>query len=107
MSQHIQMLLQALEQTLMRAKLWQMAPLEPTLLQSTQPFCCDTMRFEQWLQFVFIPKIHAIIEQGLPLPANIAIAPMAQMTLSTHDHYNAIHSILERIDNSLSAGDVC
>ncbi|NOU50676.1 YqcC family protein [Pseudoalteromonas sp. JBTF-M23] len=101
------MQLQALEQALASAKLWQITPIDPQLLQSTQPFCCDTLQFEQWLQFVFIPKMSALIAQDLPLPTNIAIAPMAQMTLSDQANYDVILSILEQIDNSLSQSDVC
>ncbi|MBD1584312.1 YqcC family protein [Pseudoalteromonas sp. S16_S37] len=101
------MLLENLEQALASAKLWQMTPIDPQLLQSTQPFCCDTLQFEQWLQFVFIPKMLALIAQDLPLPSNIALTPMAQMTLRDQANYKVILRVLESIDNSLSKGDIC
>ena len=33
-------------------------------LDSTQPFCIDTLRFEQWLQWVFLPRMLQILAEG-------------------------------------------
>jgi len=45
---------------------------------STQPFCLDTLVFNEWLQFVFIEKIRALIKNGQALPVNCAIAPYGE-----------------------------
>jgi len=57
---------------------------EPNLddLASTAPFCCDTLTFEQWLQFVFIPKIQVMIMKESSLPKNIALKPMAEVSFN-------------------------
>lgn len=47
-------------------------------LQSTQPFAVDTLLFTEWLQFVFLPRMKAIIEADHPLPVTSGIAPMAE-----------------------------
>jgi uncharacterized protein YqcC (DUF446 family) len=47
-------------------------------LASDQPFCVDTLRFEQWLQFVFIERMTLIVERELPLPDKCGLAPMAE-----------------------------
>lgn len=41
--------------------LWTKQP--PTLAQlsSQEPFCVDTMPFEQWLQWLFIPKLEQLV----------------------------------------------
>ena len=48
-------------------------------LQSTVPFCFDTLAFEQWLQWVFFPRFWALLQQGGPLPERSGIAPMAEV----------------------------
>lgn len=57
---------------------WEAAPPSPEALQSTQPFCIDTLEFTQWLQFVFVERMKVIIENDHPLPAVSGIAPMAE-----------------------------
>ena len=48
-------------------------------LASQEPFCVDTLAFEQWLQWVFLPRMKIIIEQDLPLPSVSGIQQMAEM----------------------------
>ncbi|QPB84145.1 YqcC family protein [Pseudoalteromonas rubra] len=95
-------LLDELEHTLRQAKLWQAEPVSEQALQSTQPFCCDTLRFEQWLQFVFIVKMRTLLQNGAPLPANMAIAPMAEVNLAQHPQFNALLGVLQRLDSAVS-----
>lgn len=47
-------------------------------LQSAQPFCIDTLEFVEWLQFVFLPKMKVLVEQGADLPTVSGMAPMAE-----------------------------
>jgi uncharacterized protein YqcC (DUF446 family) len=67
-----------LEQELRRLELWDEAAPLPAALQSPLPFCCDTLRLEQWLQWVFIPRIRVLIETAQPLPFSCGIHPMAE-----------------------------
>ncbi|OCQ18458.1 hypothetical protein A7985_23510 [Pseudoalteromonas luteoviolacea] len=103
-SQQVLQHLAELESQLQQAKLWQAEPVEAQALASTQPFCCDTLRFEQWLQFVFIPKIQQMIQAGQSLPTNIAIAPMAEVAFADHPQQQALFSKLNEIDTVISAG---
>ncbi|NBF06105.1 pseudouridine synthase [Pseudomonas sp. Fl5BN2] len=52
-------------------------------LASTQPFAVDTLEFEQWLQWIFLPRMKMILEQDLPLPNASGIQEMAEMVFST------------------------
>ncbi|TMO53260.1 YqcC family protein [Pseudoalteromonas phenolica] len=99
--QAVYTLLKELEAVLRIAKLWQSESIEAEKLNSSAPFCCDVMTFEQWLQFLFIPKMSLMIEQGMALPANMSIAPMAEMSLATHPQYPQILSLLTKLDESL------
>lgn len=67
-----------LEAELRRFDHWQAQPLPAAALASVEPFCVDTMTLAQWLQFVFIPRMHALASAGLPLPARCDIAPAAE-----------------------------
>lgn len=50
----------------------------PAALRSEQPFSVDTLNFAQWLQFVFIPRMHFLVAQQVALPNACGITPMAQ-----------------------------
>lgn len=71
-------LLLALEAELRRLSLWSDEPPAPEALASTTPFCYDTLGLEQWLQWVLLPKMKAILEAGQPLPARSGIVPLAE-----------------------------
>lgn len=47
-------------------------------LASQQPFCVDTLAFEQWLQWIFLPKMKQMLEEGAVLPSVSGIQPMAE-----------------------------
>ena len=73
-----QLLLQQIEITMQQQGLWCAQSPSVLALASTSPFCIDTMSFCEWLQFVFIVKMGALVKQQLPLPQNMAIHPMAE-----------------------------
>ncbi|SDG40275.1 YqcC family protein [Pseudomonas seleniipraecipitans] len=57
---------------------WDSAPPSKQALASQEPFCVDTLDFSQWLQWIFLPRMKAIIEAGASLPAVSGIQPMAE-----------------------------
>jgi len=73
-------------------------------LTSTAPFCCDTLTFEQWLQFVFIIKITDMMSKSMPLPTNIALKPMAEESFKSIGCESVeLINVLAKIDQLLSA----
>ncbi|MBC3952098.1 YqcC family protein, partial [Pseudomonas folii] len=52
-------------------------------LSSGEPFCVDTLEFEQWLQWIFLPRMKHILENDLPLPNASGILEMAEMVYAT------------------------
>ncbi|MDK9738597.1 YqcC family protein [Vibrio sp. D404a] len=68
-------LLQQLELQLQHAQLWSQTPPSDEALASSQPFAIDTLEPEQWLQWIFIAKIKAMIATGAALPKGFSIAP--------------------------------
>ncbi|MCL6417331.1 YqcC family protein [Aestuariirhabdus sp. Z084] len=62
----------------MRAlKLWQGAPPPAEAFASREPFCIDTMGFDQWLQWVFIGRLRAMLDAGAELPGKSELLPLA------------------------------
>ncbi|ABV88210.1 YqcC family protein [Shewanella pealeana] len=77
------------------------APTEQALA-STTPFACDVMPFEQWLQFIFLPKMHYLIDNQMPLPTAISIAPMAEHVWAANIEYKRVIQLLTELDALLS-----
>ena len=88
-----------LERELRALGLW--SPQVPSTadLFSQEPFCLDTLDFEQWLQWVFIPRMAAIIEAGGSMPPGCNIQPMAEESFAhLGRRRHELLSILGRID---------
>ncbi len=71
-------------------------------LSSSLPFCHDTLRFEQWLQFIFLPKMQMMIDANSPLPDNCAIAPYAEEYFKQATGVKKLLAHLSEIDHILS-----
>ena len=54
-------------------------------LSSVEPFSVDTLDFEQWLQWIFLPRMKMILEQDLPLPNASGIQEMAEMVFASRN----------------------
>ena len=72
-------LLQNIESELKILEVWESIPPSDDALNNTNPFCCDTLELHQWLQWVFLPKINNLLEQGQPLPGQCDIASYAEV----------------------------
>ena len=71
-------LLLQIEAELRRLQVWGRRPPELGRLCSTTPFCADTLSLTEWLQWIFVPRMKVILEQGLPLPQRCDIHPYAE-----------------------------
>ena len=74
----VKALLEQINEEMVRLDLWQSTSPSEEALASTEPFCCDTLTFCQWLEFVLLPKMTMLIDSGLPLPQEFEIYPMAE-----------------------------
>lgn len=61
---------------------WDATPPTAAALASEQPFAVDSMAFEQWLQWLFLPRMQQILACGAQLPSTSGIRPMAEMVLA-------------------------
>jgi uncharacterized protein YqcC (DUF446 family) len=72
-------LMDAIEREMRRIELWAEDPPPVAAMASRVPFCYDTLRFWQWLQWILVPRIRLILADGDPLPAASEIAPLAEV----------------------------
>lgn len=71
--------LHAIEQELRLLEWWTHSAPDEQALSSPEPFCVDCLAFEQWLQWVMLPRMRALLDSGAELPARSAMAEMAEM----------------------------
>ncbi|MGH8353904.1 MAG: YqcC family protein [Pseudomonas sp.] len=68
-----------IERELRLLGLWAESAPSAEALGSRQPFCIDTLAFEEWLQWIFLPRMKSILESGSELPGASGIRPMAEV----------------------------
>ncbi len=81
--------------------IWAVQPPSPDALMSDQPFCVDTLPLEHWLQFVMIPRFYWMMSEGVALPIQCDVAPMAEEAFKNRKLGQVI-SCLTRIDGLLT-----
>lgn len=93
-----------IEQVLRDHALWQGLPPDPAVFESTQPFCMDTLQPHEWLQWVLIPRMQALLDSQHPLPTNFAIAPYYEMALdATRTERERLLAVLLELDALFNA----
>lgn len=72
-----------IERALRQSGWWSERPPSAEALASAEPFCVDTLEFEQWLQWIFLPRMKVIVERGRALPESSGILAMAEMVYAS------------------------
>jgi len=91
------------EATLRTSGKWDaLQPPEGALL-SPEPFCIDTLSFEQWLQWIFLPRMKQILEFKKPLPVKSGIFVYAQEQLpKEYPPVGKLLTLIKRFDELIS-----
>ncbi len=93
-----------LEAQLRQLDLWQSEVPSEQALASVEPFCIDTLSFPQWLQFIFLARMYAMVSSQQSLPTSCSIAPMAaEFFKASEVNAAALIAVLEQIDSLLSS----
>ncbi|AHL76641.1 pseudouridine synthase [Stutzerimonas stutzeri] len=86
--------------------LWASSPPDAQALASQEPFCVDTLSFEQWLQWIFLPRMKTILERGEALPTVSGILAMAEVVYRGRSQQMAgLLRALETFDVLISRGE--
>ncbi|WNO62016.1 YqcC family protein [Rheinheimera sp. MMS21-TC3] len=103
MNSNIELLLAELERELKQLNLWSASPPNVAAMASSAPFCCDTMPLENWLQYIFIPRMTALIAAKAALPNKISVHPIAEEAFKSHAiTAQPLLSIIKSLDNQLT-----
>jgi uncharacterized protein YqcC (DUF446 family) len=94
----VEILIVKLEQSLREATFWSSNSPPAEVFQSKLPFALDTMSFEQWLQFIFIPKMTNLVNTRNPLPDNLKLMPMAECSFGVKGNQSELMEVINQID---------
>ncbi|WEL54873.1 YqcC family protein [Pseudomonas kermanshahensis] len=84
---------------------WGDEPPSDEALESTVPFAVDTMTLEQWLQWIFLPRMKIIIELGHPLPSASGILVMAETVFTDRpEQSRELRRLLAEFDQLIASG---
>ncbi len=89
-----------IEQAMRTLGIWQPQPPAQAAFESREPFCIDTMQAEQWLQWILLPRMHALLDKRAPLPARFSIAPYIEEALPDAA---PLLDLLRRLDDLLDS----
>ncbi|ANZ10790.1 YqcC family protein [Vibrio parahaemolyticus] len=91
-------LLYQLETQLQKHELWQQTMPSPEALQSVEPFAIDTLDPHEWLQWIFIARVHALVESSQPLPRGFSIEPYFAEAWKQEPQYAELLNTIRTID---------
>ena len=98
----IKQILALLEDNLKNSELWSEEEISEEKLSSKVPFCADTLSYPEWLQFVFIRRMQAIVDGEDELPSASGLFPMAQVYFGRDIfRYRELASVLLKLDRAL------
>ncbi|QLB14569.1 anhydro-N-acetylmuramic acid kinase [Mannheimia granulomatis] len=90
MKSQVKQYLSDLEITMRLHNLWESAPPSLEAMANPQPFCVETLSPTQWLQWIFIPRMQALLDANAELPRNFAITPYLEEALKNEAYLQAI-----------------
>lgn len=92
-----------IEAEMKRINMWQDEELPPEKYEFSEAFAMDTMTFNQWLQFIFIPRVHEILESGGEFPSRSMVAAQAVREFDGYDEASELIRLLSEFDDLFHA----
>jgi uncharacterized protein YqcC (DUF446 family) len=77
---------------------WNTSPLPPEKFENMGAFGCNTMSFEQWIQFVLLPRIHLIVRDKDSFPQGSMLGPYAIRVFDGDLESSRLHDLLYELD---------
>lgn len=95
---NISQILNQIEHEMRRITLWQGIPPEQAAFLSKQPFALDTMAAHEWLQWIFIPRMRAILDANAEIPRNFALSPYFEEALKDENNVFTLLRLIQDLD---------
>ena len=103
MSKSISLVLDQLQSEMEKEGLWQSVPPAAEKMMSIEPFSIDTLTFTEWLQWVYVARLRAIIDAKAELPTGAQVAPYAEESFRVEDIQSLpILRLIRQLDDLLS-----
>lgn len=87
-----------LELKMRESGLWQEESPSDEALSSREPFAIDTLKPQEWLQWIFIPRMLELIKHGQPIPCGFAIAPYFEEVWKQEAEKQSLLLLIQEID---------
>lgn len=81
---------------------WGKEPLPPERFENMGAFGSNTMAFEQWIQFVLLPRIREIVETHGEFPDESSLAPYAIRYFDGDTEADHLHELLYQLDKLIN-----
>jgi uncharacterized protein YqcC (DUF446 family) len=91
-----------IETELRRLDRWNLVALPPEKFHDMGAFGGNTMSFEQWLQFILIPRINEIVETKAEFPEGSMLAPYAIRYFDGDAEADDLHQLLYDLDTLIN-----
>jgi uncharacterized protein YqcC (DUF446 family) len=88
----------AIEQCLRSINRWQAEPLADNAFENMGDFGGNTMRFEQWLQFILVPTIRDIVTERAAFPPYSQVGRYAVQVLDADPEARPLITLLQELD---------
>jgi uncharacterized protein YqcC (DUF446 family) len=93
-----------IEHEMRRIRLWQDQPLAREKYNFTKAFAMDTMSYDQWLQFVFIPRVREIVSTAGQFPESSSVGAQAIREFDTYPDSERLVTLLCEFDRLFQHG---
>lgn len=97
--------LNQIEDEMLKIKLWQTTPPDADAFLSQEPFAIDTMEANEWLQWIFIPRMRALIDAKANLPQGFALHPYFEEAFKEQDDLNQLLDLIKHLDDLSSSNN--
>lgn len=87
-----------IETELKKLSRWDSHPLSPEKFENMGAFGSNTMTFEQWLQFILLPRIQEIVREHGEFPDSSELAPYAIRYFDGDPQADGLHQLLYDLD---------
>lgn len=87
-----------IKEEMQHIELWQNRPPPIDAFSSEQPFAVDTMQAHEWLQWVFMPRMQALIEAKTVLPRGFALSPYFEEALKEQTDSVKLLTLIKQLD---------
>ncbi len=94
--------IEKIENEMKRIHMWQDDPLPSEKYEFKEAFASDTMTFNQWLQFIFVPRVHEVLDTNGGFPPRSMVSTKAIREFDGYDEAGELVKLLSEFDDLIN-----